>query len=132
MKTLSDIKQYSGKMRLFITLSIIWGLISFVISYYYAANNHDSPGFHFITFLNTFALFYLPVWLNWVVLWIYKEYKSQNKITLYQKRTIWGLLIVFLIFLAIYKMGFIIIVLIFSIPVWLTWLIYWVILGFKK
>lgn len=132
LKTLDHLKQCSGKRRLLITLSIVWGLLSFITAYSLANNNWPSNTFDPIAFITNFILFSLPVWLNWLTLWIYKEYRDNKQISLSQKRTLWILLAIFIFFLAIYKMGFVLLILIVSIPVWLSWLIYWIILGYKK
>jgi ABC-type dipeptide/oligopeptide/nickel transport system permease component len=60
--------------RLFVALSIIWIFISFVIGIMYGYNDFD--GFSRGAFIIAFLIASMPVWMSWLIYWVYKGSKK--------------------------------------------------------
>lgn len=109
-----------GLKRVYLAVSILWLLL--VCSFL---------AIHVGGFIQTITLFVfiaIPVWLNWLVYWIVRNSGCDNKKTARKYLTL-IVLSVLLLFSINYGVGMVIFV---STPVWVSWLVYWVILGFKK
>jgi len=122
-KFLIALKETRGVKRLYVAMSILYlivliGVVFADISYVSLCKSSQ-------------LLFFggMPVWLNWFAYWIYLDFKSTNRGS---KLQFWPTIVFILVVIMVFSAGYSDIFIIVSLPVWLSWLTYWVYLGFKR